>query len=90
MKEENKNNNKKRYIVAKKLNRSNARRTELTRFFANNDNEAITHYNYSYGRMSKNYHNLNFRTELLTGDWRHLAGEDLAQENNNKEDNNNG
>ena len=32
---------KKRYIVAKKLNRSNARRTELTRFYADNDDEAI-------------------------------------------------
>lgn len=77
---------KKRYIVAKKLNRSNARRTELTRFYADNDDEAIIHYNYAYGRMSKSYNIVNFRTELLTGDWQHLAGDNLSQEEHNKEE----
>ena len=77
---------KKRYIVARKLNRANARRTELTRFYADNDDEAIIHYNYAYGRMSKSYNIVNFRTELLTGDWQHLAGDNLSQEEHNKEE----
>ena len=82
------NKKRKRYIVCRKLNRANARRTELTRFYAADDNEAIIHYNYAYGRMSKSYNHLNYRTELLTGDWRHLAGDELTQDD--KEDNNNG
>lgn len=76
---------RKRYIVAKKLNRVNARRTELTRFRADNDDAAITHYNYTYGRMTKAPNKVNFRTELLTGDWRHLAGDDLSQDDNKEE-----
>lgn len=75
---------KKRYIVCKILNRKNAKRRELTRFNAECDGEAISHFEHTYKRMAAAA-KVPFNVELLTGDWQHLAGytykEELKEEN---------
>lgn len=74
---------KKRYVVCKILNRKNAKRRELTRFNAENDEEAVKHFEHTYERMAAAA-KVPFNVELLTGDWQHLAGytyKELKEEN---------
>lgn len=75
-----------RYIICKALNRKNARRKELTRFYAKDNAGAIKHFEAYYWHNTDMLNDKKpYRLELLTGDWRHLAGYNLKN-NNLKED----
>lgn len=62
----------KRYIICYRHRRINARRLELCRFNAEDNNAAIEHF-IKVAKSDEGYENNQKSYELLTGDWKSIA-----------------